>query len=80
VEESVAAERLQDGLPPGFELSEFVSGARGVRFMAFGPDGVLYATVTRGGTVLAFPDRDGDGKADETVTFAEGLQRPHGIT
>jgi glucose/arabinose dehydrogenase len=47
--------------------------------MAFGPDGVLYVTSIRDGKVLALPDRNRDGKADETVVFAEGLRSPHGL-
>ena len=69
----------QQGLPPGFELSEFATGLGAARFMAFGPDGTLYVSSIRAGTVLALPDRDQDGRADEVITFAEGLTSPHGL-
>ena len=78
------------GLPPGFELSEFATGIQTPRFLAFGPDTgagpnfevpppALYVTAIRAGQVVALPDRDADGKADETIVFAEDLSIPHGI-
>jgi glucose/arabinose dehydrogenase len=47
--------------------------------MAFGPDGVLYVTSIRAGTVLALPDRDTDGKADAVIPFAGSLCAPHSL-
>ena len=44
----------QQGLPPGFELNEFATGLGAARFMAFGPDGTLYVSSIRAGTVLAY--------------------------
>jgi len=80
-----------DGLPPGFALMEYAAGLDGPRFMAFGPDTgagpnfeapppALYVTTIRDGKVMALPDRDQDGVADEKIVFAEGLRSPHGIT
>ena len=73
------AENRGAGLPPGFHLSVFAEGLGGARFMAFGPDGVLYVTSIRDGKVLALPDRNHDGRADEVITFAENLLSPHGL-
>jgi glucose/arabinose dehydrogenase len=49
------------------------SDAGGVRQLAAGPEGALYAAVGRGGAgVLALRDRDGDGKPEERETFGPG--------
>ncbi len=66
-------------LPEGFKIEEFATGLETPRFMAFNPDGVLFATVIGAGKVVALPDKDKNGKSDKTITFAEGLRNPHGI-
>ena len=66
-------------LPRGFKIEVFASGLSSPRFMAFSPDGVLFATIINDGEVIALPDKDNNGKADRTVTFVEGLSTPHGI-
>jgi glucose/arabinose dehydrogenase len=47
--------------------------------MAYGPDGVLYATLPSQGRVVRLPDANRDGKADGVYTFASGLNKPHGL-
>lgn len=64
---------------PGVKVSVFASGMIGARFMAENSDGVLFLSVPLDGTVLALPDRDKDGAADEVIVFARGLKRPHGL-
>jgi glucose/arabinose dehydrogenase len=72
-------------LPAGFSLNVFArvnpgeGYFSGPRMMAFGPDGNLYLTTGMGGQVLMLPDRDKDGKADETVVVADKLNAPNGI-
>ena len=62
-------------VPSGFEIVEFADGLRGVRTLAFGPDGSLYAAVSRDGRVVRVdPD---EGSRRETVL--EGLNRPYGL-
>ena len=73
----VQTDRLQ--LPPGFRIGVFAAGLDGVRFMTIGPDGDLYATLSNQGRVVRLPDRDDNGTADEAVTVADGLNRPHGL-
>jgi len=65
-------------VPTGFTMSLFATlpGARG---LALSPDGVIYATAYSGGTVAAFPDKNGDGVADEKITVATGISGVHGI-
>ena len=60
-------------LPPGFSASVFAVTSRPgrARMMAFSPRGVLHlAHATR---ILALPDRDADGVADEVIEVASGL-------
>ncbi|HYO50230.1 MAG TPA: PQQ-dependent sugar dehydrogenase [Chloroflexia bacterium] len=72
-----ATERTLLG-PPGMKASLFGTGA-GLRMMAVAPNGDLFVSSTRSGQVFVMPDRDGDGVADETRVFAEGLSKPHGL-
>lgn len=66
-------------LPPGFQISVFASGLNSPRLMAFSPEGELYVSLPRAGSVVKLPDRDGDGVADQAVPVATGLNRPHGL-
>jgi glucose/arabinose dehydrogenase len=62
-------------LPQGFCAVVLASGLDGVRHLAVGPTGDLYAAVSSGGDgkgVGAFRDRDGDGKPEEQVAFGPG--------
>lgn len=76
-------------LPQGFVIDVFAGNlggspvstpgtSRGPRMMLL-KDDVLFVTLTRQGKVVALPDRDGDNKADEVITFIDGLESPHGI-
>ncbi len=59
-------------LPQGFCAVVLASGLDGVRHLAVGPTGDLYAAVSGGGDgkgVAGFRDRDGDGKPEERVAF-----------
>lgn len=47
--------------------------------MAWSPGGVLLVSDTDAGNVVALPDRDKNGKADENVRVLSDLRRPHGI-
>ena len=73
----VAGQTVQ--VPPGFAVDVYSQGLRGARFMALGPDGTPYLSITRAGRVVKLPDADGDGRADTVVTVAEGLNLPHGL-
>lgn len=64
---------------PGLRVSVFASGIEGARFMAESPSGVIFLSVPSDGTVVALPDRDRDGVADDVTVYARGLKRPHGL-
>jgi glucose/arabinose dehydrogenase len=73
-----AAQRIS--LPPGFEIRIFAQNLPGrPRFMAFGPDGHLYASLYDNGQIARLPDRNFDGLSDGTEIAASGLTLPHGI-
>ncbi len=66
-------------VPEGFQIEEYASGLGSPRFLALSPDNVLFVTIIGNGTVVALPDRNKDGKSDESITFIKGLKRPHGL-
>ncbi len=63
----------------GWKVSVFAGGLGGPRHMATDEAGNIFVSLTSGGKVVALPDRDRDGVADEPVTFADGLNKPHGL-
>ncbi|WP_324672065.1 PQQ-dependent sugar dehydrogenase [Hymenobacter sp. GOD-10R] len=65
-------------LPPGFTISYFAQNVGGAREIAVGPDGTVYAGSV-GNKVYAMPDRNKDGRADEVITIATGLNSPNGV-
>ena len=78
--------------PAGFHVQLFAEGVGKARLMAWGPDSVLHVasmssnrgsewsadpdTISR---VLALPDRDGDGRADEVIVAADGFFWPNDV-
>lgn len=66
-------------LPDGFSISHFAEGLTRPRVLLLDGNGVLLVSDTAAGRVVALPDRDGDGAADEERTVVEGLDTPHGI-
>ena len=75
-------------LPDNFEIDVFASDLgksfnfpgpnKGVRFMKFYKD-ILFASMPSAGSIVALPDKNKDGKADEVIKVVDGLNRPHGI-
>ena len=79
-------------LPPGFKVKLFSDQVDKARFMAWDDHGVLHVAnmKTRGrnqwspasgrqGTVLALPDKDGDGRADTVYKAADDFHWPHSV-
>ena len=67
-------------LPPGFSASVFAAyDFTQPRFMAVSPGGVLHVADMRAKTIVALPDRDGDGVADEAIVAARGFTRAHSL-
>lgn len=66
-------------IPKGFRIETFASHLGPARFMALDPNGVLLVSVTEEGKVLALPDRNHDGRADQIITLLKDLNLPHGL-
>lgn len=66
-------------LPSGFTISLYAKDLGGPRVLAWDPRGTLLVSLTQQGKVVALPDRNNDGAADETITVATGLNLPHGL-
>jgi len=80
---SACAERVQDNLdkiklPPGFHLSIFADQIPNARSLALGDDGIVYVGTTSD-KVYALIDADHDGRADDAITVASGLNQPNGV-
>lgn len=68
-------------IPEGWTATVFYAGAalNKPRFMAWGPDSVLYVANMNGQNVLALPDRDRDGVADTVIVAASGFSTGHDV-
>jgi glucose/arabinose dehydrogenase len=66
-------------LPPGFSINMFGQGLNGVRFLALGSGGAVYATLSRSGMIVRLTDVDGDGISDSVVTVLSRLNNPSGM-
>lgn len=51
----------------------------GARDLEFSPEGILLVSVPSLGKVMALPDKNGDGVADEIKDILIGLDKPHGL-
>jgi glucose/arabinose dehydrogenase len=70
-------ERIE--LPAGFRIHVYARGVEGARSLAQGPPGVVFVGTRAQGKVYALVDREGDRRAGEVVTLAEGLDLPNGV-
>ena len=67
-------------LPPNFSARVFAhEGLRKPRFMTFAPNGVLHVANMGADQIVALPDRDRDGVADERIVALRGLEEAHSL-
>jgi glucose/arabinose dehydrogenase len=66
-------------LPAGFAIDVYAGNVTGARSMTLSPNGTLFVGSRGPGNVYAIPDRDGDGKGDEVIVVASGLNSPNGV-
>ena len=74
-----AGGRAELRLPDGYRASVFAEGLRGPRFMAVAPDGTLLVAERGADRIVALPDADADGVADEVVEVGSGYGSAHDI-
>jgi len=74
-----AGGRAELSVPDGYAVSVFAEGLDGPRFMSVSPDGILYVAERGADRVIALPDGDEDGVADEVVEIGTGYGNAHDI-
>src|SRR5215207_6573477 len=66
-------------VPDGYEVSVFAQGLASPRFMDVSADGVLLVAERGADRVVALPDRDADGRADDTIEVGRGFESAHSV-
>ena len=66
-------------LPPGFSIAVYASGVGNARSMTLAPSGTLFVGTMDAGNVYAIVDQNKDGRADEVIRVASGLNMPNGV-
>lgn len=66
-------------VPDGYHVSLFASDVPGARDEQFSPGGTLLISSPNSGSIIALPDKNNDGIADEKRTVLSGLDLPHGM-
>jgi glucose/arabinose dehydrogenase len=63
----------------GFQIAVYADKVDGARQMALAPDGTLFVGTQQRGSVYAVVDANKDGRADNVLTIATGLNTPNGV-
>ena len=71
--------RAELEVPKGYAASVFAEGLDGPRFMAVSADGTLFVAERGADRVVALPDGDADGVADEIVEVGSGYGSAHDV-
>ena len=66
-------------VPSGFNVNLFAEGLDGPRWLALGPGGAVFVTLSDRGEIVRLIDTDGDGVADARSTVLSGLSYPFGL-
>src|SRR5437773_10347919 len=66
-------------VPAGFTVNIFAQNLGGVRFLALGPGGAVYATQSGSGQIVRLVDANGDGVAESVAPVLTGLSDASGI-
>ena len=66
-------------VPDGYEASIYASGLGQPRFMAVAGDGTLLVADPGQGQVVALPDHDGDGQADDHIVVGSDYDSAHSL-
>jgi len=65
--------------PSDIKIAIFSDAVPKARHMAFDDQGILFLSQAKEGKVVALPDSDKDGKADNVIKILEGRDVPHGL-
>ena len=71
--------RAELSVPAGYAASVFAEGLDDPRFMAVAADGTLFVAERGADRVIALPDADGDGRADEVIEIGAGFGSAHDL-
>ena len=66
-------------VPDDFEVSVFAEGLASPRFMDVSADGALFVAERGADRIVALPDRDADGRADEAIEVGRGFESAHSV-
>lgn len=78
-EEPIDKDLQRIKLPDGFRIDYYAKDVDNARSMVLSESGVLFVGTRAEDKVYAIVDKDKDGKADETIVIATGLQSPNGV-
>jgi glucose/arabinose dehydrogenase len=81
------AEKLPQGsdlnkpfdIPAGFRIAAFSELSAAPRVLAFDENNILFVSIPSKGQIIALPDKNADGVADEQKIVLQNLHDPHGI-
>ncbi len=73
------ASDLKLNVPDGVRITVFADNVSKARHMAFDDQAILFLSRHRDGSVVALPDDNNDGKADQVVPILNGRNQPHGL-
>lgn len=78
-EEQTTSTNLGFNITEGFSIDIFAQNLGKVRVIKFDEKGNLLASITSEGKIIAIPDKNRDGKADNIIVLAQNLNKPHGL-
>ncbi|MEK7496794.1 MAG: PQQ-dependent sugar dehydrogenase [Patescibacteria group bacterium] len=67
-------------LPAGFKIYKWAEGIENARVLTWGENGYLLVSSPKLGKIFGLKDKNGDGEAEDIITVADKLNKPHGIT
>lgn len=65
--------------PVGYKIGIYAKNLGNARDLTFSPKMTLLVSATADGKIIAMPDKNNDGIADESKIILSGLNKPHGI-
>ncbi|MBC5993663.1 PQQ-dependent sugar dehydrogenase [Pontibacter cellulosilyticus] len=66
-------------LPAGFKIEYYAKNVKNARSMVLSPSGIIFAGTRSNDKIFAIVDKNKDGRAEEVVEVASGLNTPNGV-